>query len=139
MKRRAPLALSIVLALIWVFSAYETVARDVLAAQGLACEATPAPPPPDCTVPQPLHAPSPGSTAGALPAPKNLRIVQAGDARTRATRICSGVARLLCEIGLALGLSAAYSAAPGVATGDAGQRRYSAVNSRSPAVSYDRK
>jgi hypothetical protein len=137
MKRRAPLALSIVLALIWVFSAYEPVARDVLAAQGLACEATPAPPPPDPTVPQPLHAPSPGSTAGALPAPKNLRIVQAGDARTRATAFVPESHAYFVRLASRSDCLRAYSLRQAWQLATRANGGYSAVNSRSPAVSYD--
>src|SRR5688572_11940483 len=91
MKRRAPLVLSIVLALIWVFSADEPVVHEVLEARALPCEPTSSSSP----TPEPAPAPAPGpplerprrprSPAGAAAAPENLRIVHALDARTRAT------------------------------------------------------
>jgi hypothetical protein len=127
MKRHAPLILSIVLALIWVFSSYSPVARDVVAAQALSCEATPSPPPP---VPS-------GSTAGALAAPRNLRIVQASDARSRSSLFVPESHAYFVTLASRPDCLRAYSLRQPWQLATRADGGYSARIGMPPAVSYD--
>ena len=127
MKRSAPLVLSIVLALIWVFSADEPVVHESLAAQALACEAMPSPPPP----------PLPDSTGSGPHAPKNLRIVQAGDARTRSAVFAPESHAYYVQLASRPDCLQAYSLRNPQQLATRENGGYSALNSRPPAVSYD--
>ena len=145
------LVLSIVLALIWVFSAYEPVAHEVLEAQVLACEATPSSPRPSPTpapapAPAPPHAPAPAppphhlrpdSTAVAPAAPENLRIVQALEARTQATAFVPESHPYFVGLASRRDCLRAYSLRQAWQLATRENGGYSVSNRRPPAVTYD--